>query len=517
MRADIASSAKLLPSDIISIQGGALPTMPTLKHRVQHPPLVGLLDICSKTIYGMSSRGTPQFLFYPINSSYPPFLVGYAGQRTDNKMVIIRFVDWGPSDKFPRGSLERVIGSAGDLLVEKEALILSACPWREVKLDSTFAVNHNTIIDHGWRTFNIDPAGCRDIDDVFSYRPLELNRPGACDGVYEIAISIADVASVVEEGSVIDMAACERGQTLYHNGSAVKSMLPQLISENKCSLIVGEPRNCVSLVFEIDIYSGKYENVRFTRMTLINNKTYTYDEFDEVTEATEATSDKAILTACCNIIGSDHAADSHSLIETLMIFYNKEAAKQLWRARTGLLRAHSAAENETLKKMVDLHPDLTFMAMESAKYVQPSDVLATHSMFPGAAYCHATSPIRRYADLVNQRALLNVSGHKDKQSLSFIEYHLNTRSAVAKRFERDMFFLEMLYKGGGSGLEGICIDINNEGTKIKVYVPEWRRVVTIRDYDGAIVGDKILISYWFDPSQAKWKNKIVFRVDDLIV
>jgi exoribonuclease R len=542
-----AAAAKVLCGDSVDVTPSGDGLALSLQKRAKHPPLVGLLDICSKAIYGMSSRGTPQFLFYPMNRAYPPFLVGYAAARIQNQLVVCRFQSWDEADKFPRGSLERVIGPAGDYEAEQEALLLSACPWRQVRITrddicigADVAQREHINRANDWTTFNIDPAGCRDVDDVFSYRPLATNRPAAADDIYEVAISIADVAAIIEEGSATDMAACERGQTLYVDGVAAAPMLPAFISEDACSLLAGTVRPCVSLIFEVDARARSVSCMRFALTTVTNDRTYTYEEFGAAADAAEA---KAALGATVGAIQSTAAdsdsvsdsvtlkasLDSHFLIESLMIFYNKEAAKRLWTVHGGLLRCHTAGNFMDAEKLRALHPDLGFMCMEAATYVASARVDADHypihSMFSDSPYCHATSPIRRYADLVNQRVLKGIIRSRaplsqpSSQSLQFIELHLNDRAKVARKFERDMFFLQILYKWRteGTALNGICIDVENRGEKVKVYIPAWKKVVTVTNYDGAIQGDEVRLSYWFDPSKPRWKNRILFRIDDLLV
>ena len=517
-------AARALPGDVVYFDADMNEFR--LVERVKYNPLIGFFEVCSKTIYGMSSRGTPQFLFYPLNTAFPPMIVGYAGKRDANKLAIVRFDKWEDGEKFPRGSLENVLGNAGDYSTELKSLVLAVCPWRDIAVTNgvgmaakvpTAASREFITSVNNWRTLNVDPDGCRDVDDVFSYRPLEMNRDILKDDIYEIAISIADVSERIEEGSALDFAACERAETIYVGGGAAKPMLPAIFSEDICSLREGgAPRPCVSLVFELNVVTGVISYMRFIKTMVENNKTYTYDTIYD------GEADARILRTCAEVCSGSGSADSHEWIEALMVFYNKEAAKLLLKSGSGLLRTHQAAGADPagIEPPIADVPGLKYLLMNSAAYISTASALAsgapiTHSMFGDAAYCHATSPIRRYADLVNQRQLkAALFGELSSKSIQFIEYHLNKRAKEIRRFNRDSLFLDILYKcQEGTSLKGVCIETDSKGDNIKVYIPEWKKIVKIRGYDDAIPGDWLNVSYWFNPGQLRWKDKIVFRVD----
>jgi exoribonuclease II len=96
-------------------------------------------------------------------------------------------------------------------------------------------------------------------------------------------------------------------------------------------------------------------------------------------------------------------------------------------------------------------------------------------------YAHASSPIRRYADLVNQRILKHLIRNGTTYYIVPITMHdMNMREKAIKRFARDMDFVEAL-STGKTMFTGIIMDRvpkEHHRTKVKIYIPEWKRMVS---------------------------------------
>ncbi len=175
-------------------------------------------------------------------------------------------------------------------------------------------------------------------------------------------------------------------------------------------------------------------------------------------------------------------AHAHMLVEELMIFANEAVAAFLAdRRRAALYRVHEQPEPQSvlllLQKLTDLGvptppaPDAESMSPADAaalaaetservtEYVQksgrgaeafPSLVLRAlkqahydprnlgHSGLASVAYCHFTSPIRRYPDLVVHRALLRELGQGDDpppEDLQGLADHTSTKEREATQIE----------------------------------------------------------------------------------
>src|SRR5438105_15282141 len=115
----------------------------------------------------------------------------------------------------------------------------------------------------------------------------------------------------------------------------------------------------------------------------------------------------------------------------------------------------------------DSFPALVLQALKQARY-DPGNL--GHSGLASTAYCHFTSPIRRYPDLVCHRALLRELGASDEplpEDLQELAEHASVRERTAAKLEyladeiclaglleRLLFELgwEARFEGEGSGM-----------------------------------------------------------------
>jgi ribonuclease R len=175
--------------------------------------------------------------------------------------------------------------------------------------------------------------------------------------------------------------------------------------------------------------------------------------------------------------GEPHA---HMLVEELMILANEKVGAFLAsRARDALYRVHERPDPQAVElliaKLIDLgvptppvpdrlspqqaamvagetskrvaqyvaqsgrgreaFPSLVLRALKQARY-DPANL--GHSGLASTAYCHFTSPIRRYPDLVVHRALLRELGLSDDpepEDLPFLAEHSSDREREAAKLE----------------------------------------------------------------------------------
>ena len=71
------------------------------------------------------------------------------------------------------------------------------------------------------------------------------------NGLYEIGIHIADVSHYLQEGTILDDEAYERATSVYLVDRVVP-MLPEVLSNNACSLRPHEEKYTFSAVFQMN-------------------------------------------------------------------------------------------------------------------------------------------------------------------------------------------------------------------------------------------------------------------------
>ena len=87
-------------------------------------------------------------------------------------------------------------------------------------------------------TFTIDPVDAKDFDDAISLKKIKEN--------FEVGIHIADVSHYVIKDSIIDKEAVRRATSVYLSDRVVP-MLPEVLSNDKCSLNPHEVKNVFSV------------------------------------------------------------------------------------------------------------------------------------------------------------------------------------------------------------------------------------------------------------------------------
>ncbi len=487
----------LLPGDIVDNQDGKY----SLQQRHEHRLIPGILELNSKYIYGHSTRGNKIYLFYPLDPAYPPFRVGSSAKDTSkNLLALIDFTHWEEEEKFPKGSLVRILGPCGDAKAELEALTYQYSQPRFAK--SMFEVetpdsSHRPLLK-GF-TFNIDPEGCKDIDDVLTIEKLS-------DTEYKFIITIADVSAYIRPQTIGDQHAYQLGQTLYQNGTAVVPMFPPLFSEILFSLLPEEKRLGLSLVCR---WTGKELIMEGFQETIVkNSKTFTYDEFQNESLG-------KVVGEITSFLKGSPCTDSHEWIEQCMLFYNKEVAKVLLEHKVGLLRSHTAADLEKLQRYESIHADLRFLAFPSAKYELSQEGIV-HASLGSVPYTHATSPIRRYADIVAQRALKQCLGFPELGSPKpqgvlgpEIPQHLNKIQKKQKQYEKALFFLQKILEQKTGKIQGIILESHEHSCK--TYIPEWKRIIKTKD-KGFSPKDTVTVEYYADLQKPQWQDRLVYNL-----
>jgi exoribonuclease R len=455
------------------------------------PPLVGVLELASKYRYGLTSRGIPLYLFRPYDESRPQYIVGSSERDLSRNQIAV--VEAPPPDApappahgHIRANLIRLLGPVGDPVAERAGLLQYYCPVHAklVAATATASTAPDTSDDHrrmeidtanGWTVFHVDPAGCRDIDDAIAFHPATGRW----------ATIIADVAAAIPAMGPLNARARAIGATFYDlEGRVVRPMLPPEISEDAASLLPGQRRRGVALITDPVSADAATEPAWVFCWTTVAHS-FSYESF--------ATSD---LAASLHI-----TTDPHDWIAERMIAYNAAAGRTLKSASQGLLRVQPPADAAAVTTWP---ASLRHLANEHASY-QVADVTATNQGHTGLglpAYAHASSPLRRFADLVNQRALkiLIAADGAGPTAPPELADHLNSRTAANRRWTRDLTFLTHVTPGKVHEIDVVPLSAT------QVWVPLWGRLLRLR-HEVPVAPTRIAI--YCDPTRPNWKMRVL--------
>jgi len=416
-------------------------------------------------------------MFHPLREDYPPFYVTAKKREANNVFAIVNYEHW--ETKWPRGGIQSVIGVVGDPIAERKAVLQAAAIPRKATAEGVRGSFENHSNDSWDYVCNIDPVGCQDVDDVFAWRVLN-------DGSTEFAIAIADVSAWIAEGSPLDLEARLSATTLYDDGEAVAPMFPTEISAEKASLRAdGCARPTLALIYTLR--DGALIR-RFEQCMMTVSESHTYDS---VLNSPHSETLRKYLTI---VLDKDVGNDSHIWVKCAMIEYNRYSASLLKSAGVGLLRAHSGRIAEEWKKLATITgcAELEWLGSAAGKYVNSSgeETDVRHNGLGLDAYAHASSPLRRYADLVNQRWLKYIVFNQNAVVQPVDAALLNARCSAIKQVERTLWFLKHADLRTITTVNAFVIGIKPD--HIQVYCPFMRRRFRCSTQDSYSPGDAVV-------------------------
>ena len=77
--------------------------------------IVGLLNIVSKYKFKPNKRNIPGYLFTPLQSKYPNFIVHTKIRKECNQLITIKYLDWKNKQSLPKGQMVRLLGNHNEI------------------------------------------------------------------------------------------------------------------------------------------------------------------------------------------------------------------------------------------------------------------------------------------------------------------------------------------------------------------------------------------------------------------
>lgn len=178
------------------------------------------------------------------------------GIAQDGDKVLVRITEWPDRPgKNPAGKIIKVLDATDTHAVMMDSILInqgfdtlfSNIVIQEAKNLSRKITGDEISRRRDFRsipTLTIDPRTARDFDDALSFRVLENGRR-------EVGVHIADVTHYVQPGTALDREALRRSTSVYLV-DRVAPMLPEVLSNELCSLRPDEDSLTFSAVFEFD-------------------------------------------------------------------------------------------------------------------------------------------------------------------------------------------------------------------------------------------------------------------------
>ncbi len=263
----------------------------------------------------------------------------------------------------------------------------------------------------GVEAFSIDDASTTEIDDAFSVSPLP-------NGNVSVGIHIAAPAVGITPGSPIDAVARERLSTVYFPGAKI-TMLPEAVVE-RFSLTEDGDRPALSLYLELAPDASVISvATRIERIPVAANLRHA--ELERVLDADALAAGRlehrygkqlVTLWRLASALERARRKDGPELeMRPEYNFYVEHDRVRIVRRQRGTPLDKIVSElmiyvNSAWGQQLAAADAAAIYRVQGAGKVRMSTVPAGHEGLGVESYAWASSPLRRYVDLVNQRQLL---------------------------------------------------------------------------------------------------------------
>lgn len=374
------------------------------------------------------------------------------------------------------------------LAFSEEAKALAARLKQEAPLDPYAAIREDlTHLD----CFTIDGERTRDLDDALS---LEILPSG-----YVLGVHIADVSALVAGDTALDREAQERGTSIYLPETRLP-MFPEDISEDTLSLVATQERKALSFLITLDS-EGAIQEWRIKPSLIRVRRRLSYGEADQLLEGRddimgilarlgERLKARRLAQGGYELklpevwVGFDsqgklqvtvesQETPSHQLVAEAMVLANGLAATFLKEGGVPAIYRTQPEPREPIdrdapKTLLELWQDrrkLSRVVMDLTP--QP------HWGLGLPQYTFATSPIRRYLDLVIHRQILTLLlgeppfyGVEELEKIAQVLEPAMRRAGQLKTLRLRYWLLKYLAGRVGQKLEALVVEVQPHRSRL---------------------------------------------------
>jgi len=455
------------------------------------PEIGEIVEVIKRSKSGFAGKLTKESNQYFVETSDPkmPFSIlveekDLNGAKEGDK-VFVTIEKWTSRKKIPIGKIEKVLGQHGEHNAEMEGIILekgfeSNFPKKiEMAAEKIKSWNLDDEIKkrkdiRGVLTFTIDPVDAKDFDDAISFREIK-------DGRWEVGIHIADVSFFVRPGTEIDKEALKRATSVYLVDRTIP-MLPEILSNELCSLNPNEDKLTFSAIFELN-EKGEVLKEWFGRTVIHSDKRFSYEEAQGVLDggsgeffkelnilnniAKELT--RSRIKAGAILMEQDEVkfkldengkpidvflkqrGDTNKMIEEFMLLTNRRVAEfgtfdQSKKERLFIYRIHQDPDKDKIKSLLEYLKLLGYELPSKKGYVDPKEF---NNLFKALEEKPEKETVQSVVIRSMQKALYstkNITGH---YGLAF-KYYTHFTSPIRRYPDIISHRMLDIYLSGGS-------------------------------------------------------------------
>ena len=354
----------------------------------------------------------------------------------------------------------------------------------------------------------IDGPTTLDFDDAISLEIFENEL--------RIGVHIADVAAVIEKDSPIDIAARDRASSLYLPRRQIP-MIPADLSQDLLSLKEGCDRPAISLLARFSL-DGTLLGYRFVSSIIRVQQQLTYshvnenlseiNQFQELHRLAGILRQKRMDRGAMNLSLPELEIDideggtlnlklvpqdspSRMIVAELMILYNELVAEFCQKHDVPVL---FRGQSQPTEKLPLDEKGYVFYVFQQRRKLSPLHISANpnpHSGLGVALYTQATSPIRRYLDLVIQRQLTSFLMEKtpvyNEESLDELRVSIEPLVKMLGRIQRNRLrYWTLKYLGLNRGKTYKALVLDELKNKYRIVLKDFLMVTDFKRQDGII-------------------------------
>ncbi|MBU3950145.1 MAG: RNB domain-containing ribonuclease [Proteobacteria bacterium] len=340
----------------------------------------------------------------------------------------------------------------------------------------------------------IDGQSTLDFDDAIS-----IEDKG---GYYSLGIHIADVAHFVKKGDAIDSEAIVRASSIYMPDHKIP-MLPAIIAEDVCSLKEGQIRPCISIIVNIrptadiidyDIFPSlirvKRQMTYYDANTVVDDNKEIAVLYDLAKKFRRARLDSGAVyitmpdinvwvdeNRVITINKINRESPGRMMISEVMIMANWLMAKFLAENNTpAVFRAQPDAK-QRLYKGEEGSLFQNYMQRRLLSRFILGSVPERHSGLGLSCYVTATSPIRKYYDLITQRQIRAICGldtpHTSEEINKIIQLVEQPMANVFSLQSRRNRYWLLKYLESRTGQKEEAIVLGKRRRSYQILIPEY--------------------------------------------